>query len=466
MKRSLLLLVALATLAPAGRAGAEPLRLTLDDAVTRALSQAQEIRIADAQITQASGRVKEALSVALPQVSGSLTYGRRFASVFQSAAPDTSFLADVFKNSPFGSVHTWTAEATASQLLWSGGRVGAGLAAARAYRKSFRAQREQVAADLVYQVERAYLEAAVSRQVLEISRAGLEQARAHLTQVAAWNKQGSRSEYDLIRAQVDAANEEPPVVAASNATELAMLELKRLLDLPLDQEVELTTPLEFENGEVPVLDESAMVASADGSARASLAQADAEVDARRQLVRVEKAGHWPQLSVSGTLQQQAFPHTERPRIDDFHRNLEASVKLEFPLVLGYKTFGGIQRASAELRQSEVERDRLREQVGIEVARARQEVRRTLAELVARRGTAQLAARAHHLSEVRFKNGLSTQLEVTDARVQAQTASIHQVQAIKDYRLALLELERAVGRKLPTVRQPFDQLTASLEAQER
>lgn len=465
----LLLLFALpletTTAAAAAPPAPDTLRLTLDGAVGRALANAEEIRIADAQIRQAGGRVKEALSPALPQINGSLIYGRQFASIFQSAVPDTSAIAGLFKNSPFGSAHTWTAEITGSQLLWSGGRVGAGLHAAHAYGRSVRASRAEVASQLSYQVERAYLEAVVARRTLDITRAGLEQSRAHLREVQLANKEGSRSEYDLIRAQVDAANQEPPVVAAANATELALLELKRLVDVPLEQPVTLETPLTSDGEMVPVLDESAHLADDDGSRRAALAQAEADVEGRRQLVKVEQAARWPQLTLSGTLQQQAFPHAGRPELDQFRRNLNASVKLEFPLFLGLKTFGAVQRATGELQQAEAARDQLREQVQIDAERSRQEVRRTLAELVARRGTAALAARAHHLANVRYTNGLATQLEVTDARVQQQTAEIQQVKALKDYRLALLDLERTLGRKLNTMMRSFDQLSDNVE-QER
>jgi outer membrane protein TolC len=251
------------------------------------------------------------------------------------------------------------------------------------------------------------------------------------------------------------------VVAARNATRLAMLDLKRLINVPLDQPLALTTPLAFEDGLVPVVEDS----SDDVTGRAALTQADADVDGRRQLLRVERAARWPQITASGTLSQQAFPPTERPHLDEFHRSANAQIKLEFPLFLGTKTFGAVERAGAELRQAQAQRDRVREEVRIEAARARQEVRRTLADLVARRGTAGLAGRAHHLAEVRFTNGLATQLEVTDARLQMQTAEINEVQAFKDYRLALVELERALGRKVQMTRLPLDQISARMTNQE-
>ena len=54
-----------------------------------------------------------------------------------------------------------------------------------------------------------------------------------------------------------------------------------------------------------------------------------------------------------------------------------------------------------------------------------------------------AERAHHLANVRYTNGLSTQLEVSDARLQLRTAEVHEVQATRDYLVAFEgELDKA------------------------
>ena len=454
--------VALAREVVAAPSIADTLRLSVDEAVARALSQGQEIHIANSQVDVADAQVRQALSEALPQINGSLTYGRQFASIYQSLAGDTSGIASLFKNSPFGSPNSWNAELTGSQLLWSGGRIAAGLSAARAYRASNRADRDETAANIRARVQRAYLEAVYSREVLAISRMGLDQARAHLTEVAEYQKEGSRSEYDLIRAQVDAANEEPPVVTASNAVDLAMFNLKRLLNVPLEQPLELTTTLTFPDRMVPVVADE----NNEPTGRAALIRADADVEARKQLVRVQKAGYWPSLTLSGTLSQQAFPQIERPTLDQFHRSLTAQLRLDLPIFTGFKVSGAVAQANAELRQAEYQRDQERENVEIEVAQARLEARRMLAELLARDVTAGLAQRAHYLADVRYKNGLSTQLEVSDARLQMQTAQINEAEATKNYRLALLELERALGHPLPLVKRPLDELTAAQTEEER
>jgi outer membrane protein len=439
--------------APAHAATPDTLRLTLDDAVKRALTFAPDARVARAAEQIAGGQVTEALAAALPQITGTVIYDRKFASAFQGLAGDTLF-GPIFKHSSFAAVHNWTAELTATQILWSGGRVGAGLAAARDARDAARATRDESLDDLALQVRASYLEAVYAHDVEAIAEDALAQANAHLGQVTLFRKQGSRSEYDLLQAQVDAANQEPQTVAARNAAEQSLLLLRRLLDLPLDRPLALLTPLAFEDGKVPVL----AAPSADGGARPALRGAEDMVRARREALRYEKAGRWPSLLASATVSHQAYPTDWLPVRHDFVAGVDGSVKLQWPLFQGFKTFGSIQRAGAELRQAEAERDRTREGVALEVEQSRQEVQRALATLVARRGTASLAQRAHHLATVRWRNGLSTQLEVSDARLQMQTAEVNEVAAIKDYRLSLLRLERVTGKPLALTTRSLDALT--------
>ncbi|MFN8587423.1 MAG: TolC family protein [Candidatus Eisenbacteria bacterium] len=451
---------ALATAAPAAPPiSKDTLRLTLDDAVARALAFGDEARVARAGVAIADGQVREAFAAALPQVTGSVTYNRKFDSIFRNlgGGGDTTGIADLFAATPFGAKHGWTADLTASQMLWSGGRVGAGLSAARAVRTSARAERDETLADVALTARSAYLEAAYAAEVRRIAEEGLAQSRAHLAQVKLFRQQGSRSEYDLLQAQVDAANQEPAVVAARNAAALALLDLRRALNLPLDQPLALVTPLAWADGMVPVLAKPA----ADGRDRNSIVSAEAMVRARRDALRAEKAGRWPQLTASATISHQAYPLDLWPERRQFTRAIDGSIKLEWPLFQGFRTFGAVQRANAELRRAEAQREQVREGVAVQVEQAKQEAWRTQATLAARRGTAALARRAHHLATVRWQNGLSTQLEVSDARLQLQTAEVNEAAAYKDYRLALLRLERVTGHPLALELTPIESLSTNL-----
>ena len=63
--------------------GTDTLRLSLDEAVSRVLSESEEIAAARAQIAQAESQVTQALATALPQLSTNLTEADKLYSLGQ-----------------------------------------------------------------------------------------------------------------------------------------------------------------------------------------------------------------------------------------------------------------------------------------------------------------------------------------------------------------------------------------------
>jgi outer membrane protein TolC len=453
---------ALLAVAPGAAAAApappDSLRLALEEAVGRALARGEEMRSARAYVSQTAGLVRQEMSRALPQITGSLTYDRKLNSIFEGATSDTSVLGDILANSPFAAENSWTAELYGEQLLFSGGKVRAALGAAKAANRSARAAEQETAGDVTFEVTRAYYNAAYTLRLVEIARGSLESAREHLRQVEAGRREGSKSEFDALRAEVDAANQEPALIEAGRGVDLTMLALKRLINVPLDQPLVLVTPLAFAGDLVPaVLEDTLSVAQ-----RPALAAAAAEVEARAQAVKVYRGQHWPDLYLSSTFQEQAFPGEVVPRWDDFRRNWNVAVRLSLPIFTGLRIEGQVQQAQAALATAQAGRDRTRELVAIEADEARSELDRSLSTLLARRTTVRQAKRAFELANVRYTNGMSTQVEVTDARLQYRTAEVNEVSATRDYLVSFARLERAIGHPVPAVRMPLEEATKALD----
>src|SRR5690606_40805505 len=99
------------------------------------------------------------------------------------------------------------------------------------------------AAEIELQVRTAYHRALLAQQMEEIALAAVEQAEAFLEEERLRHRAGRASDLDVMRAEVAAENLRPSLVQARNAAELALLDLKRLLDLPLKQPPVLTTEL-------------------------------------------------------------------------------------------------------------------------------------------------------------------------------------------------------------------------------
>jgi outer membrane protein len=438
---------------PPRPAPTDTLRLSLDDAVQRALSHSEAMRTARANVKQTQGQVYQAVSQALPQISGTVLYDRKLESLFSGMAADTGVFSTILKNSSFAAEHSWTVDLTAQQLLWSGGKVGSALRTARAANRAARANEMETASEVRFQVRQAYYDAVYSQRLVAIAESALEQARGHLSQVRSGRVEGSRSEYEQLRAEVDAANQEPGVIAAKSGTSLALLNLKRLADVPLEQPLLLFTPLAAVDGTVPVV----MDLSTTVDQRPAVAAANHMVEARRLAVKLYRGQYWPDLYVSTDLSHVAYPSDPWPTRREFRRNWDAFVRIDVPIFNGLRTHGQVVEARAEYEKAMALRDLAQKGAAIEAVQARDEIERSQTTLLARRETVRQAQRAWELAGVRFKNGMSTQIEVSDARLQLQSSEVNEVQAMRDYLVAIASLERAVGHPLSIVRQPLEQL---------
>ncbi len=468
---------------PAALAGQEParapLRLTLDDAIARALGSGNDMRIAEAGVRQAQAQVTQAWSTALPTIRASLTYQRTFASVFQGLgsgpsfppfSPDTTAsldarirylethaqyaafqgLGSMFSQTGFGSPNTYVAALTLSQTLFQGGKIGAGIAGASAYERAARAQRDETRRDVTYRVKQAYLNALYAERIVAITEASQAQVNEQLHRVELNHQVGSSADYDLLRAQVEAANQEPLVIAARNSRDVALLEVRRIVNVPADDSVELVSNLLLTPADsLPRVDLAAL--DLDPAGRAAIDAAQANVEFRRQAVRVYHGDYYPSVTLSSTFGGQAFPAGAFPQYSEFHRDWTASLVVSVPLFDGLRTHGAVEQAQADLARAEAQLSQTRQGVAIEIEQARAEIVRAQALVAARHETVGQAERAQHLATVRYANGIATALEVSDARLALQQASVNEAQATRDYLLAIAALERAVGHPVPLQR---------------
>jgi outer membrane protein TolC len=475
----------------AAAAAPAPIRLSMDDAVRRALASGDEVRLAEAAVRQARGQITQAWASALPEVRGSLTYQRTFASVFSSGGssgpglppfnPDTTAplsdriryiedeyhnavprgIADLFRNLPFGRQNTYIYAITVSQTLFQGGKVGAGIRGAHAFERAAQAGLDDTREDLAYRVKTAYLNTLFAERMLEISEASQAQTNEHLRRVRLNHQIGSTADYDLLRAEVESANQEPLVIGARNGYENALLELRRLVNLPVDQPIELTAAVLTGADSLPEVDSVALRAEIPD--RSTLAAAEANVVFRRQAVRVFRGDAYPVLRFTMNYGGQAYPSAGLPAYGDFRRDWNAAVSLSMPLFDGFRNRGIVEQARAELMRAEAQLSQTREGVTIQAAQARSEMERARSLVSARRQTVTQATRAHQLAAVRYANQIASAIEVSDARLALQQARVNEAQSTRDYLLALAGLERALGRPAPLVR-PGQRVAATGTAQ--
>lgn len=439
---------------------ADTLRLSIEDAVALAQRVSDEARLSAAQVDAADALVATARSTALPQLRLNTSY----AHTYQSARGQA--VGQVF-NQP----NTYTASATISQTIFQGGRLVAATHAAADARAASRYDEQETRAQLNVNVQRAYLNVLFNAQLADIQQSNVTLASARLDQLEKLLSAGRAARYDVLRARVERANLEPLAIQAQNDRELAVLELKRLLNIPVDQPLNLTTHLDPTalRAMVPTLARlEEPVALPD---RAALRSAEMNVRSRRSGVTVARADYFPALSISFSSGYQAFPPLGYGLPDRFGQAAEQfcppggtagrvcqnggwfsdrslTATLSFPIFDGLRAKANVDLAQAQLRIADLQLQQEREAVALDVARARAELQRARSVFDARQQNSAEAHEAFQLASLRFSRGLSTQLEVSDAQLALLTAQSGEARATYDLYLATAELARANGRPIP------------------
>ncbi len=447
-------LVALA--GPVAAQRQDTLALTLEDAVRLALRVGDEARLASAQIQLTDAQITTARAGGLPQlrINGSQTH------VIENARAQA--VGAIF-NQP----NTYTANANLSFAFFQGGRARAGLRLASRSRDAARANAEEVRSQVTLDVQRAYVAALFASRVADIRTAGYQLASARLDQVERFLVAGRVARYDVLRARVERSNLEPMIVEAKNATTLALLELKRLTNIPAEQPLALTTRIDPSAVRMMLASVSDSVAIAQ---RPSVRAAELVLQARRDAIAVARADLLPTMSVFVQSGYQAFPQggfpTERGQLltipcpdgsttrtctsqnGGWFGDRTIGTTFSWPLFDGLRAKGNIDLAKAQARVAELELAREREAVTIEVAAARAGFQRAQALFAARQENAGEATEAFTLASLRYDRGMSTQLEVSDAQLALLTAQTDEASSIYDLYLATAEMARALGRPIP------------------
>ncbi len=461
-----------------------PRALSLDDALRIADLQGSDIAVARAGVQRANGQQVQARSQLLPQIYGSANYTRTLKSQYSGIGATTdsgppkptncgrfsahpalplatrvdsidhqllcsggSSIGSLFANLPFGQRNNYTLGISGTQTIFDA-RVFELVKATGAVKRTADVALTSARAQVIVDVASAYYDAALSDRLVSIAQATLAQADTTLAQTQLARTVGSTAEFDLLRAQVTRDNARPMLIQRRADRDVAYMRIKQLLNLPLDESVALTTSL---GDDAPV--ESGRLASITAvrpdtatGARAPVRQAIEGVTAQEANFGAARAQRYPAITLSSQYGRVAYPSGGLPGWSDFLSNWTVGVGLQIPLFTGFRISGDEQVASANLAEARARLQQTRELAALDTRNSISRMNAAQAQWEASKGTVEQASRAYQIATVRYKEGISTQTEITDSRILMQAAQANRAQAARDLQIARLRL--ALIRDLP------------------
>jgi outer membrane protein len=419
-----------------------PRVLTLEGALDLAESASEQVAIASAGVVRADGTARLVRSERLPQLFGSASYDRTLESEFEglfelpddgeSGGGDGEDQPD-FSELPFGQANVFRAGLTFSQLLFTGGRLRAQVRQADLQLENANLELTATKAQTTLDVATAFYDAALADRLVTIAQETYTQADRALAVTEEQRAAGRVAEFELLRARVARDSIEPTVVRARNAREIAYLRLKQLLELPLSQP--LTLVVDLDDAALPVPEQFATrVAEAEADIarprRVAVTQQANNLRVAEAAVAAARAERWPEVALRSSFGLVAYPSTV-PEFDDWRRNWTVGVGLSLPIFTG-----GRIRANELIARAGVYEAQARERLTAELAAldeesTRQDLQAARVEWEVSGSTIEQAQRAYEIAELRYSEGLSTQLELSDARLQQAESLVTRAEAARN-----------------------------------
>jgi outer membrane protein TolC len=395
---------------PTGQRTAEPLSLTLGDAVTRGLQHNLGILTREEEVESARGGRWQALSAVLPNVSGRLAADREVINLAALGFSDFPGVPAVI-----GPFNVFDARLAISQPVVDPSgllRLRESGQMLEAARHTYRNARDLV----VLAVTNLYLQSLSADSRVTAARAQLETAEVLERVADDRRRSGLVPAIDVLRAQVELENARQRLIASENSAAKQKLALARAIGLPLGQAVALADPMPAATAfPVPQLDDAVQQAYTHRDDLQSIAS---ELAAAESAAKAATAERLPSLGVDANWG--AIGQTPADAVPTY--TMSATVRV--PLFNAGASRAHAIEAAGTLKRRRAELEDARGKVFYEISAA-------LLDVASAQQQADVAAKSVDLAEQqlvqardRFGAGVADTIEVVQA--QEAVARAHEI----------------------------------------
>jgi outer membrane protein TolC len=411
-----------------GEVSAQPIELSLDDAIQRGLKNNLGVILSGTQTTGARGQRLSQLQALLPSVDLNLQ-----ANVLEVdlAAEGLRFPGLPTIVGPFGYADL------RGKLSWSLVNVNS-LRSYLAARHNFAAATltAQDARDMVVlTVGNAYLLMLADESSVSSYEAQATTAKVSLDQAVANHQAGTAPLLDELRARVDSQTIDQQLIVARNALEKDKLALARTIGLPLAQQFTLSDKVPYSQFDRPDL--AAAIQQAHAS-RKDLAAAMEQTKFSEEQRKAATADRYPTLKFDGDYGDIG------PTFGHSHGTGDATGTVSVPLFKEFEFRGEAEVAQSQLDTQRAQASDLSAQIDADVRDALLDIASAQQQVEVAKSSVELANEALSEAQQRYKAGVSDNLAVSQAEQSVAQADDQYVSSLYRHNVAKLSLARALG----------------------
>lgn len=419
-------------------------KLSMKDAVSLAIKNNREVRISKIEVEKAQEQVKIANSMRLPKVYAGAQVSHYFTepAFFGFSDNANSNASSKIPYSRFGGRDQASAGVSVVHPLYNS-------ASAPEKRRSLLEEKESrlsvkaTQTDISSAVKQTYLQLLVLRERIRLQNESLLRNEKALQDARSLLAQGRALRVDTLRAYATVKNLEPDLLRLSYAIEVGKQQLRTLTGIDSLEQIELSDSLILDEKHFIPTEEEIFNEAKDS--RADLQALALQPSINDEEIKLASSAKKPVVELTG----QYLIQTQARKFDYANAYYPSTpfvgVQVNIPIFSGNLNNAKIQQAKLSKKQSGLDIDNSLMQLKTETKKVVADLRESKSRLLTRVTVKETAQLSYDITQYRYQRGVASRLELTDAELALTTAQSNYLEAVYDYLLAKINLERTLGR---------------------
>jgi len=430
--------------------------LSLQESIDAAMAENLGVKAAEEKVETAKQKINEARAGFMPVLSASGSYmffGKLPTMELDLGLPPEVMamfgVEDTQDSGPSeietGSEDTYRAGLSLQQPIFTWGQILNNYKQSKLSLEASKQELEAVKQQTILDVTAAFYGVLLTEKLVNVGNMAVAQVEAHLKIANNLLDAGVATNFDVLRAKVRLANTKSRFIRVQNGLRLAKDNLKNIIDMDMDTQITAVGELAYYPLELSLdqLIESAM------SNRPELKQLQFQELVGEKFVSLAKAGNKPNLAMIGNYSYDSYAETlgDAFKKDEWNNSWNVGLALQIPIFDGLATRARVKQAKSGLRQIQIGREQLANGIRLEVRASFFGFQESKELLKEQDETVQQAEESLRIANLRYENGMITNIELMDAELAFTQTQINHSNALHDYVIAIARLEKASASKL-------------------
>lgn len=434
---------------------------SLKEAIDYAKINNQQLNIQKLNIQDVEGQLKEYYAIGLPKLSGSVSYNyflklptSIFPNFISPAIYDVLFDENLLPRRDidagpgvpvqFGTKNNLTAGLEFSTLLFDGSFF-VGLKAQRLYKDLIVKQINQTESEVKYHVTKAYLGALAIQENLKILTKNISNLQKVNSDLNEFYKSGLIEKLDVDRTELSLQNLNTEKEKLQRLANITLNVLKFQINFPYEQELTLSDALNdlLNTSYLEIMDPSIQL---NYNARPEYPVILQGLQLAEINVKRYKMAYLPSLygfaSIQESLQRNKLFDSKD---NDWFPTSLVGLNLSVPIFDGFDKKGKIIRAKMLLDKTKLQQKEFESGAQLEFDNAKIQYLNASATIESRKKTVALAENIYNTTKIKFKEGIGSSLELSNAERDLYQAQANLLEAQINLIQAKVDLDKSMGR---------------------